>query len=481
MKIRNLFIAGVIAWMCIDCQSREKQVSPLQRAEKIFLAGDFKKLNAMADSLAALFPTDSVQIAQMDSLKEMARRIILDFSLTAEEVEERIERLMGAYSPEKMKEWEERGWLEWRIIDGEKRYFNRAASNLKLIMEHHRRMESDSTIIVPDKTALFRMDHAGKVITSGCNGKPVHPVGIHIRYSLTVDPDAVPPGETIRCWLPFPHESHPRQQDVSLISTFPAAYYLAPDSVPQRSLYLEQQAMEGKPVRFEMELSFISYAQYFNLKEISILPYQKDSPLYRKYTAEEKPHLLFTGEVRKLSESVVEGETNPVEIVRKIFYWIDENIPWAGALEYSTMPDIPGYVIHNRHGDCGMQTLLFMVLARYNGIPVKWQSGWMLPPGGVNLHDWCEVYFEGPGWVPLDMSYGRLPSGDPEISNFYISGIDAYRMIVNDATGGQFDPPKKHLRSETVDFQRGEVEWRGGNLYFDKWSYKMEVEYFNQK
>jgi len=34
------------------------------------------------------------------------------------------------------------------------------------------------------------------------------------------------------------------------------------------------------------------------------------------------------------------------------------------------------------------------------------------------------------------------------------------------------------MRSETVDFQRGELEWKGGNLYFDKWDYKMEVGYF---
>jgi hypothetical protein len=481
MKIRNLFTAGLIGWMCIACHAPEKKESLFQLAEKIFQAGDFKKLNAMADSLAALFPAETVQIARLDSMKEISHRVALDFSMTGEEIARRIEQLMEVCSSEKMKEWESRGWLEFRLIDGEKRYFNRAASNLKLIMEHHRKTGSDSAVVVPDKTALFRMDHAGKVISTGGTGKPVHPVGIHIRYSLTVDQDAVPPGETIRCWLPFPHESHPRQQDVRLIRTFPAGYLLAPDSVAQRSLYLEQQAVEGMPARFEMELSYISHAQYFDLKEISVLPYQKDSPLYRKYTAEEKPHLQFTGEIRKLSEAVVTGETDPVEIVRKIFYWIDENIPWAGALEYSTMPDIPGYVIRNRHGDCGMQTLLFMALARYNGIPVKWQSGWMMPPAGVNLHDWCEVYFEGPGWVPLDMSYGRLSSGEPQIRDFYMSGIDAYRFIVNDATGGQFDPPKKYLRSETVDFQRGEVEWRGGNLYFDKWSYKMEVEYFNQK
>jgi hypothetical protein len=34
-----------------------------------------------------------------------------------------------------------------------------------------------------------------------------------------------------------------------------------------------------------------------------------------------------------------------------------------------------------------------------------------------------------------------------------------------------------HFRSEPYDFQRGEVEWEGGNLYFDKWDYTMKVKY----
>jgi hypothetical protein len=38
-------------------------------------------------------------------------------------------------------------------------------------------------------------------------------------------------------------------------------------------------------------------------------------------------------------------------------------------------------------------------------------------------------------------------------------------------------PKKIYPRSETVDFQRGEVEWSGGNLYFPQWDYSMEIEY----
>ena len=160
-----------------------------------------------------------------------------------------------------------------------------------------------------------------------------------------------------------------------------------------------------------------------------------------------------------------------------LYDWINSNIPWASALEYSIVPNIPEYVLENKHGDCGMQTLLFMTMARYRGIPVKWQSGWMLHPGEVNLHDWCEVYYEGIGWVPLDQSFGLQESKNDKVRNFYKTSIDSYRLIVNEDFSQDLFPSKIWTRSEPVDFQRGELEWKGGNLYFSDWTYKMEVTY----
>jgi transglutaminase-like putative cysteine protease len=129
------------------------------------------------------------------------------------------------------------------------------------------------------------------------------------------------------------------------------------------------------------------------------------------------------------------------------------------------------------HGDCGIKSLLFITLARYCGIPAKWQSGWMMHPPVINLHDWAEVYFEGIGWVPVDPDFGIQYSEDEKVKYFYTNGIDSYRLIVNDDISRDFYPAKIYPRSETVDFQRGEVEWKGGNLYFDKWDYHMDVEY----
>jgi hypothetical protein len=48
--------------------------------------------------------------------------------------------------------------------------------------------------------------------------------------------------------------------------------------------------------------------------------------------------------------------------------------------------------------------------------------------------------------------------------------------VVNTDFGQPVYPAKIFVRSEFIDFQRGEVEWRGGNLYFNQWEWDFTVE-----
>lgn len=97
-----------------------------------------------------------------------------------------------------------------------------------------------------------------------------------------------------------------------------------------------------------------------------------------------------------------------------------------------------------------------------------------------NLHDWGWMYLAPYGWVPMDVTTGRLEGAVDDSGNslewFYLGGLDAYRIAFNDDFGRALYPEKQFFRSETVDSQRGEVEWSGGNLYFDQWSYDFEAQ-----
>jgi hypothetical protein len=364
------------------------------------------------------------------------------------------------------------------LLDGERRYFKECVSNLFRLDPAWQNKKNPIKDSSPDPFTSFKLINTAAIVEkTDTSGKPVSPVTMTLSYTIQVKEDAVPPGETIRCWMPYPRESHRRQTNIRLLSTDPQINRISPASDLQRSVYMEKIAVSKQPTIFHTEIEYTSMAQSFQLTPEMIRPYQKESLLYKENTAERPPQIIFNSKIKSLTNSILQDETNPLLQVRKIYQWIDKSVTWASALEYSIIPDIPGFVMENRHGDCGMQTLLFMTMVRSVGIPAKWQSGWMLHPNEVNLHDWCEVYFEGIGWVPVDQSFGLQNSSDQRIRDFYNTGIDSYRMIVNDDISQPFTPRKKYFRSEPYDFQRGEVEWKGGNLYFDKWSWHMDVSY----
>jgi hypothetical protein len=446
--------------------------------QKLLEKGQLTEAINVTDQISKSIELSSVDRAKIDSILEICQRIRIDYTLTEDQVLNKLVVYQPKIDTFSLSLLEKEHKLDMLSLDGKKIYFKNSVSNLFLLDSSFAKLKSKKDGFKVDAFPKFKLTHTSDIITkTNVSGKPVHPVKMILDYTIRVKPNAVPPGDTIRCWMPFPRENHRRQLEVRLLQTEPGVNKISPSSDLQRSIYLESISVANQPTVFHSSIEYTALAQYFPLTPGMIKPYQKESLIFKEFTSEKPPQIIFSSKIKSLAENILQKETNPLVQVQKIYKWINDSVTWASALEYSIMPDIPGFVIENRHGDCGMQTLLFMTLARSVGIPVKWQSGWMLHPGEVNLHDWCEVYYEGIGWVPLDQSFGLQNSTDERIRDFYISGIDAYRLIVNDDISSQFTPGKKYFRSEPYDFQRGELEWKGGNLYFDKWSWHMEVTY----
>ena len=562
--------------------------------------------------------------------KDRMERIAIDFRRSREEVKDYISRYIPEVTDAQIDEWTASGKLEAMEIDGQTRYFRNAGPNLFRIdheceaikaasdvaegsislsgnaLDGH---DADDAAVIPlivskvksnllagpsaagtAASAAGASSDGAAVGTSGSaagssDASPfartaptpymAEPRHYHVRYTLTVDADAVPAGEIVRCWLPYPRKDVPRQGDVHFIAASEPKYVFSEESCAHSTLYMEKKAVAGQPTVFSEEFEYTIYGEWHPLYPESVKEYNVSDPEYKHYTSEREAHIKFTPRIKAVADSLSKGLDNPYLIARTFFTWVNDNFPWASAREYSTVENIPMYVLESGHGDCGMVTLLFMTLCRYKGIPTRWQSGFMMHPSGWNLHDWAEVYFEGPGWVPVDESFGipsyavrrsplmgtwapamSLPAsssgagaasvaasvaagasvaggaagvsgaggvtgaagasgagasgalgtagtsgtgasvsssssasastlgGDPVLSAilalpeaeyFYLGGIDPYRMIVNTDYGQYLSPRKKYPRSETVDFQRGEVEWKGGNLYFNKWSYSLEI------
>ncbi|MBR5610707.1 MAG: transglutaminase domain-containing protein [Bacteroidales bacterium] len=497
--MKNLFIIIVMSIIVSGCgHSLSKADLSDANIEKVIAAGNFTEAEKLIKTKIATEELTPAQVWDLNFKIEVMDRIRKDFNKDDSTIFAQLQKYYPEVTREDMAKWEEKLILESMIIDGEKKYYKYSARNVFRIDEEAEQLFNKTHPYSPDPLDTFVDESVTKVLkTARKTGKSiVEPEKLKIRYWISVKPDEVPAGEVVRVWMPY-LRNEDIYKNIKLVATSQPDYIISPEQYAHRSIYMEKVAEAGKRTEFWYEMTFTTHHKFHDFEPQDVKPYDTQSELYKTYTAERAPHIVFSDRIKNITDSLVKGETNPYLKSVRIFDWICDHFPWASAREYSTLDNIPEYVITNDHGDCGQVALLFITMARYAGIPAKWESGWMLHPMEINLHDWVRVYYEGVGWVGVDPSFGRvilkeelehnaprgrvLPSADKskldsDYFYFYTHGMDAWRFIVNSDYSQPFYPAKIHPRSETVDFQRGEVEWRGENLYFGRWNYDMELE-----
>lgn len=457
--------------------------SPLDDAAALQDRGEFKQADAvLATALKSNdLPTDERKKIEWE--KDRIERIRQDYSFTADKLYATLAKSVKNLTRAEFERWVEQGWFDGRVIDGTMRYTGTSVNNLFF---RHQELKSRRTPpkddsdeqkerlqMIRDIIAATKKEHSPYVL----------PKRLRCKMTVSVDADAVPAGETIRAWLPIPRNND-FQGDVKLLDSSSPLKAVAPGNSPIRSAYLEQPAQKGKKTVFSLGYEYTIRCVHFDLDPKNVQPVDVTQGDFKRFTSE-APHVVFSDKIKNLVHELSGNETNPMLNAKKFYDWIAGNIQYSYAREYSTLTNISDYCFANRYGDCGQEALLFITLCRAQGIPARWQTGWDLFPGAHDIHDWTEIYIAPYGWIPVDPWAGIYThryctavsqAERDEMQNFYFGGLEGWRMIANSDHSQQLDPPKKTMRSDDVDFQRGEVEWRGGNIYFPKYSYHLDVE-----
>ena len=470
----TLLAAGLLALANLASASDMSPGERISQVRSMVEAGQFSRAIQVLDRAGKDDSLDAETRRALAFQRERMRRMRMDFSLTGAELKQQIRKQIPDLGEAEFDHWNAQGLFEHMVIDGQLRYFNRAPGNLfRLSAEARaRRAKPRPFSGSPLESAS---DYHREVVKAAReqHADSVLPQRFRITQTLTVDADAVPDGKTVRAWIPWPRSIPGQQENIAYVDSEPAAHRIAPADTLQRTVYLEKTAHAGKPTVFKASYDVTIAARYVAVDADKVSK-PDITPELAPFVAERPPHVVFTEPMRVLSRQIVGDETNPWKIAQKLFAAVDQ-VPWAGAREYSTIGNISDYARRAGHADCGEQTLLLITLLRMNGIPARWQSGMMFADNGYwNLHDWGQLYIAPYGWMPMDVTFGRLHSDDPAIAGFYLGGLDGWRIAFNDDYSRPLVPQKQHFRSETVDLQRGEAEWDGGNLYFDQWDYHFD-------
>lgn len=440
-------------------------------------SGEFAKATDLLDHEQTSDPRAA------DELRDVIARTRSAYTTDAQRMLAKVRNSIPDVTPDDLERWRKAGELDYRTIDGKVFYFNREPANLYRFCQEAIRRRTPTAQEQPGWTLE---QHLARVIAAAKTGGPeVVPIRHRITYSLTVPTNApgFKAGALVRVWLPFPQD-YRQQGDIKLISTSPTYTLLAPpcggettrEGAAQRTIYFETRVTDpANPLMCSETFEYTCSAYYPQLDDAKAQPLPAD---YSDVdTGERLPHIVFTPRVKDILAKVVGSETNPLAKARKIFHYVSENIAYCAEEEYGTIPSLSIKALSKRRGDCGVQGISFITLCRAAGIPARWQTGWETKRVGSDFHDWCEFYVAPWGWLPCDPSYGLQKSDDPAIREFYFGHLDSYRLIVNRDYGRDLIPPKPSLRSEPLDFQRGEVEIDGKNVYFTHWDFDMNMQW----
>lgn len=255
--------------------------------------------------------------------------------------------------------------------------------------------------------------------------------------------DKLPATGVLKIWLALPIPTD-CQTDVSLVSISPPQFVKQGPFMDGDlgDVYLEipLDQLNGN-LRLSYQFRFTHFEQRFTMIDPdNVGVYDKNSELYKKYTASSK-NTSITPEIAAKAREVAGNEQNPFRAARKIYDYVVHD------LTYSTVPHmaiealgIPESVyVHERgFGDCGAQSIYYSALLRSLGIPARATGGWQLVPGISGDHIWAEFYLPNYGWVPVDTSVaqiglyplGHTPQQAQTYIDYFFGSMDPYRWVV---------------------------------------------------
>ena len=403
-----------------------------------------------------------------------------EFSMTKAELDQKLAQTYRDYRPDEFGEWEKRGWILSRVVDGKQGYSILNPTNLcffdtPLMARHEQRAEAyrEFARIFLDESVLLDRLRAASTVPE----RYVAPVRYVYTAKAEIKQADLPPGEVVRAWFPYPLLT-PAVQNIRTVSVQPAgALKYPPDVAADVGIaYLEIDRPEKDDVVIELKVAFDAYHTDCVIDPESIPPYDEQGELYRRFTRSEQ-QMDLTEPLSKLARSVVGLEENPYRKARKLYDWVCDNVKynfvWRWRDATFTFGCASEEVRRRRIGDCVIQSVFYAALCRSVGVPARVLNGPIFPPGMKNDHVWAEVYFPKYGWAPVDVTYSEVAGMVPGLSDaerrrirdFFFCRLDPYRFSTErNGLAQDLVPVKRSPRFTVTMFVRPEFECGGQDI-----------------
>jgi transglutaminase-like putative cysteine protease len=136
---------------------------------------------------------------------------------------------------------------------------------------------------------------------------------------------------------------------------------------------------------------------------------------------------LYTDEVIGLSNKICKGLSGDIEIVRAVYYYMQENIPHSFSINAKEVTCKASEVVRYGHGICYAKANLLAAILRLNKIPAGFcYQRFIMDDSDLSrfvLHGFNAVYLGSIGkWIQVDIR-NKFEGVDPEFDISKASGV----------------------------------------------------------
>ncbi|MFH2033471.1 MAG: transglutaminase domain-containing protein [Candidatus Margulisiibacteriota bacterium] len=403
-----------------------------------------------------------------DQVKECRRAFtriknILDtYPLKLDEVVKIIKKNYPDATDERIEQIIKDGRLPHMTIEGQTYYFEDFLNTLYHLYPDFRVVKQAGALGQQSKL----LGLMGEFIYEGNNLPPGQTLTTPFHYAATgevvIPRDKLPETGLLKVWMPLPLVSS-AQQNLEIIDIYPEQYIRYPIKTDGDIglVYFEVPLEEiYDDLKMGVRFNFTHYEERFHVDPYYLGEYDKESELYKRYTASDK-NIAVTPDIIKKAKEIAGSETNPFFIAKKFYdhivYDLDYSLTPHGALDALDIPESV-YVQEHGYGDCGAQSMYFAALCRAMGIPARSAGGYQLFPNpkgtGCGTHFWAQIYLPNYGWMPVDTSVGQLAKYDPTLTKqeetdfieYFFGNMDPYRYLIQvDVDVPLIPPPTERL------------------------------------
>ncbi|OQA79396.1 MAG: Transglutaminase-like superfamily protein [bacterium ADurb.Bin243] len=447
-----IFLAFLLSTVCPAFAASADTFSKACELEKNSSYFKAVKMYERAAREAGRENNDDILVKSNHRLKQI-EKIFVTYPYGEAEAKKLAARSFRAFGDGERESWFKTGKInDFILIDGKPYYQQNFIANV-LFRDDDIYKKVDKSKSKPCEALydiIFRP--SGKSVCTPPSITNINPVDYLGVQTLKVPRGKLPKTGLLQMWFPMPILSS-AQADVRFISFSPQKYLKSlpkPDTDISLAYFEVPLAELKEDLDIEIKFMYKRYEQRFVIDPANCGEYDVESPLYKKYTRDNK-NTAVTPEIKAKALEITAGEKNPYLAARKIYFYVLDNIKYSLmphlALGVTGMPESV-YVHQRGYGDCGAQSMYFAALCRAVGIPAKSSGGYQLIPGIAGPHFWAEFYLPNYGWVPvdtsvaqiIDRSYGATTTQKKLFKEYFFGNMDPYRYNIQRETDAALSP-----------------------------------------